>query len=355
MTERRPLVRIGGRLKDLPVGDTLPDRTSVNGETGTLTLRLNQAMSIVGAFDPTNSAPTATFSNAGRTVTFASHSSARVAATQPAHPGGAVRYFEMTFDSGTSDGDCAVGVVGAHTDISHQIGYNGEVHEVGMFQNTGRIYSANAFQATSGAFYTVGDTVGVAVNATTRKIWFRTNGGDWNGDDLANPLTGTGGITIQGTGSIFPAVCSPEVSTFTFNPAATFPGATPWGEYSVDGSVSPTDVELDNPVAGQVLMFNGVAWENANAPASGITWSVSGSASTLSADTAQIVTAAVNKTLPASVAAGQQFIVHAKVAGVKIMSNGNVITGVGSGNNLTLAAGETAHLVASGSGTLEIV
>lgn len=87
----------------------------------------------------------------------------------------------------------------------------------------------------------------------------------------------------------------------------------------------------------------------------GITWSVSGSASTLAADTAQIVTAAVNKTLPATTSAGQQFIVHAKVDGVRIVSNGNVITGVGSGNDLTLLAGETAHLVASSSGNLEIV
>lgn len=264
MTERRPLVRIGGRLKDLPAGDTLPDRTSVNGESGALTLRLDPSVAIVGEFDPANSAPTATFSNGGRTVTFASHTTARVAATQPAHPGGAVRYFEMTFDSGANNGDCAVGVVGANTDISHQIGYDGEVYEVGMFQNTGRIYSANVLQMTNGAFDTVGDTVGVAVNATTRQIWFRTNGSDWNGDDLANPLTGVGGITIQGTGAIYPAVCSPAVATFTFDPSATFPGATPWGEYSVDGAVSPTDVALDNPVAGQVLMFNGVAWVNSS-------------------------------------------------------------------------------------------
>lgn len=87
----------------------------------------------------------------------------------------------------------------------------------------------------------------------------------------------------------------------------------------------------------------------------GITWAVSGSASTLAADTAQIVTAAVNKTLPAATSAGQQFIVHAKVDGVRIVSNGNVITGVGSGNDLTLLAGETAHLVVSSSGNLEIV
>ena len=87
----------------------------------------------------------------------------------------------------------------------------------------------------------------------------------------------------------------------------------------------------------------------------GITWTVSSTASTLTANSAEIVTAAVNKTLPASVSASQQFIVHAKVDGVRIVSNGNVITGVGSGNDLTLLAGETAHLVASSSGNLEIV
>ena len=87
----------------------------------------------------------------------------------------------------------------------------------------------------------------------------------------------------------------------------------------------------------------------------GIAWSVSSTATTLTAGSAQIVTAAVNKTLPAAVSAGNEFIVHAKVDGVRIVSNGNVITDVGSGNDLTLAAGETAHLVASGSGTLEIV
>lgn len=67
------------------------------------------------------------------------------------------------------------------------------------------------------------------------------------------------------------------------------------------------------------------------------------------------MTAAVNKTLPTTTSAGQQFIVHAKVDGVRIVSNGNVISAIGSGNDLTLAAGETAYLVASADGTLEIV
>lgn len=87
----------------------------------------------------------------------------------------------------------------------------------------------------------------------------------------------------------------------------------------------------------------------------GITWSTSGSASELVPDEAEIVTSAVDKTLPATTSAGQQFIVHANVDGVRIVSNGNVISAIGSGNDLTLAAGETAYLVASAAGTLEIV
>ena len=87
----------------------------------------------------------------------------------------------------------------------------------------------------------------------------------------------------------------------------------------------------------------------------GIAWTVSSTATTLAAGSAQIVTAAVNKTLPATASAGDEFIVHATVDGVRIVSNGNVITGVGSGNDLMLLAGETAHLVASSSGNLEIV
>lgn len=86
----------------------------------------------------------------------------------------------------------------------------------------------------------------------------------------------------------------------------------------------------------------------------GVVWQVVSTATTMAAGTAYIVTAAVNMTLPA-VAAGDEFIVHAKVNGVRVVSNGNVITGVGSGNDLAIGAGETAHLVASASGTVEIV
>ena len=87
----------------------------------------------------------------------------------------------------------------------------------------------------------------------------------------------------------------------------------------------------------------------------GIAWQTVSAATTMSANTAYIVTAAVDMTLPASVSAGDQFIVHALGASVRIVSNGNVINRVGSGNNLTLADKQTAWLVSQSAGNLEIV
>lgn len=89
--------------------------------------------------------------------------------------------------------------------------------------------------------------------------------------------------------------------------------------------------------------------------AGGTTWNIAGSAATLVEGSSNIVTAAVDMSLPASMSTGSQIIIHAKVSGVRVMSNGNTITGVGSGNNLVLNQGETAILVASASGVVEVV
>jgi hypothetical protein len=61
-----------------------------------------------------------------------------------------------------------------------------------------------------------GDVVSVAVDLTGNLIWFRVNGGNWNGSGTANPATGTGGFsTANGSGGfnggspgIFPYITS---------------------------------------------------------------------------------------------------------------------------------------------------
>lgn len=87
----------------------------------------------------------------------------------------------------------------------------------------------------------------------------------------------------------------------------------------------------------------------------GLQWSVATTNTTLAADAPIIAVNVTDHTLPSPLEATKQYVVHAKVDGVRIVSNGNVITGVGAGNNLLLAAGETAHLVASSTNTLEVV
>lgn len=96
-------------------------------------------------------------------------------------------------------------------------------------------------------------------------------------------------------------------------------------------------------------------WAEIAGAGGGISWQTVSTATTMAANNAYIVTAAVDMTLPASVSAGDQFIVHALGASVRIAANGNVIRRVGSGNNLTLASGETAWLVSQSAGNLEIV
>ena len=110
----------------------------------------------------------------------------------------------------------------------------------------------------------------------------------------------------------------------------------------------------DAPSDGKTYGRKNGAWAEAGG-GGGITWSAVSAATTMAANNAYIVTDAVDMTLPSSVAAGDQFIVHALGAAVRVVANGNIINRVGSGNNLTLADGETVWLVAQAAGNLEIV
>lgn len=109
-------------------------------------------------------------------------------------------------------------------------------------------------------------------------------------------------------------------------------------------------------VTGDLFFSNGSAWVMmGGGGGGGVAWSAVSANTAMAADSAYIVTGARDMTLPAGVTVGQQFIVHAATATVRIVSNGNVIAGVGSGNDLTIAEGETAYLVGSSTGNLEIV
>lgn len=247
MAVKRPIVHAGGRLKELPAGDTLAGVRVALGAGG----------AVDGEFNPAMSGPGTTI--ASRTVTIASGGST-ISCALPAKRAG-LRYFEVTFH-GSSSSNCAVGVVGAITDFEHQIGYDGASDEIGMFQNSGNIYNGTSSAGSAASFDTDGDVVGVAVN-DSRQVWFRVNGSNWNGSGANNPVTGVGGITIAGSDDLFPAVGSDEDCEFIFNPGATLAGALPWGYFDTSDATRVEDVELDDPQEGDVLMFDGAKWVNA--------------------------------------------------------------------------------------------
>lgn len=69
---------------------------------------------------------------------------------------------------------------------------------------------SNSAVVTNIQTYTFGDTCCMAVDLTNSKIWFRTNGGNWNNDVIGNqnPATNTGGISLSSltNAPFFPAV-----------------------------------------------------------------------------------------------------------------------------------------------------
>ena len=180
-------------------------------------------------------------------------------------------YFEITFVSGTASGNSSIGVTGASPVLTSQLGYDGlTVGEIAVFQNSGDVY-ANAVTSSVGSgtsFSAAGSVVGVAVDITNKKIWFRTNNGIWNNNAANNPQTGVGGFDISGTGLIYPAVCTDTSAVFKLNAGATAFAFTPptgfseWFTSVIVDTIVPTDVEITSPAADEVLSYNGSKWVN---------------------------------------------------------------------------------------------
>lgn len=138
-------------------------------------------------------------------------------------------YFEITFTSGTSSGNASLGIAPATEPLANQIGYNDGSGAVGMFQSSGNIYLNGTKLGSYSGYSTVGNVVGVAVDSDQKLVWFRTNGGQWNGSGTANPSTGVGGIAYTSTVPMFPAVCTDSTAAFTANFTGGFAATIPAG------------------------------------------------------------------------------------------------------------------------------
>lgn len=135
-----------------------------------------------------------TFSNGALTVTRIAGASPFNIIANSGIPGGAKRYFESIVTNPVITADeWAVGIASSQFNVAGN-GFGFTANSIGIYETTGvYINSVNVLAAS----LVTGDNVGIAVDTTNNRIWFRINGGNWNNSPSANPATNVGGIDIS--------------------------------------------------------------------------------------------------------------------------------------------------------------
>ena len=78
-------------------------------------------------------------------------------------------------------------------------------------------------------------------------IWFSKNGGNWNNDALADPATGSGGLSLHGVaGQTLYIICQGSDASITLNSGASvFSYSVPAGFSPWAGSVGGFTLSID--------------------------------------------------------------------------------------------------------------
>lgn len=150
-------------------------------------------------------------------------------------------YHEVTIGAthGNADG---VGIAGPGATYTQVAGSSGAAivitFSAGTIGTSGRSFGPIA----------VGDVIGIASDVAGLKIFFRKNGGSWNGDPTANPTTGVGGIAMPTNSSWAPAVVFAGGGRQAGDNVTANFGALTYGAAAPSGFVNwPTGVMLLAP------------------------------------------------------------------------------------------------------------
>ena len=189
---------------------------------------------VVGsAFDP-STLSNATLSNANLTVTRSNVSTGGVQSS--AYKSAGKFYFEVTVGASHGSTDF-VGV------MSSSYGYffavNGNTGAgAGVWLGSGNIVISGGPSGSLGGAVSAGSIISVAFDADNDRIWFRVNGGNWNGSGTADPATNTGGAAYP-VAAMAPAVAfSPYGSPVAGDNLTANFGATAF-TYSVPFGFTP--------------------------------------------------------------------------------------------------------------------
>lgn len=146
---------------------------------------------------------------------------------------GEKRFWSVTVVANANGENNAVGVASAGFTLNDWLGDNNDA--IGHYGVTGNVYLNYIGTSTAVATLNtaaVGDVVDIAVYGGNN-VWFRVNGGNWNDNPSADPATNTGGLSISGLGTVWPAYTlmkDTNSASYTANfGATTFPYAPPSG------------------------------------------------------------------------------------------------------------------------------
>lgn len=142
-------------------------------------------------FDPTKKGASAALSGGNLTMTVSASSPNEALATSGYTTG--KRYFEMYVS--TAGVIRAVGISSAGGSTSYDTDLGQEAGEYAM-RGDGNSYFAGSYGGTVGPTYTAGDVIGVAIDHSTRKVWWAKNN-TWM---AGNPAAGTGAMVTYATG-----------------------------------------------------------------------------------------------------------------------------------------------------------
>ena len=144
--------------------------------------------------------------------------------------------YRIDFDAETSNPNYALGFGTRSTDLNDYIGST-DGQSVAI-TNQGEYWTNdNTYETGLPTFGNVGDIIDVAIEGEVQ-MWYRVNGGDWNGNVLANPATSTSGLEIN------QYTYYPAISLWGFNGPSVFsvyetsPYGLPSGFTQIPGDVT---------------------------------------------------------------------------------------------------------------------
>jgi hypothetical protein len=173
-------------------------------------------------------------------------------------------YFEITIAlwNNTSDGLGVTTLAAGYTAMTTPT--TGSM----MFRTTGNIYSGGTNSGKQLGVINNGDVIGVAVDLTNSKIWYRKSpSGNWNGLAIGseNPATNTGGVALPSvdvTAGLSPGVSLQTTTTPTVTANfgnSAFSGAVPagftagWPNFGADAATNVGGVSIAAVLSGTTM------------------------------------------------------------------------------------------------------